>query len=71
MQSVASTEARKFMKSQTRLICCHNTQEHMFLSLFIFRGHSALDPAASIGCGDEQSDPFHSAGQHGKLRQPN
>ena len=35
----------------------------MFLNQFIFRGHSAQEPA-SIVCIDEQGDLFYSADPH-------
>ena len=38
----------------------------MFLSLFIFLGHSTQEPP-SIGCDEKKRDLFYSAGQHEKV----
>ena len=64
-----STEVRKSMKSQTRLIYCYNTWCRMFWSLFIFCGHSAPEPA-SVSHDNKQDYWFYPAGLHGKLHQP-
>ena len=64
MHYMDPTEARKFMKSQTRPIYCYNTWCRMFWSLFIFCGHSAPEPA-SISHDNKQDYLLYPAGLHG------
>ena len=46
-----------------------STQQHMFLSLYSFCGHSTWEPP-SIVCDDEQGDLFYSGGPHRNPNQP-
>ena len=68
MHCVDRTEARKSIESQ-RLICCYNTQSHMFWSLFIILFGGLSTRTNSYGAvDDEKGGQVYSAGLHGKVQ---